>query len=263
MPLFAALLVSAAPVVAEPAPAQVTLLPGWRMDNGHHMAALRVTLDDGWKTYWRAPGEGGIPPEVDWSQSVNVAGVTYHWPVPEVISRDDMTTIGYKHELILPLELTPAQAGDPIHIDADILVGICEEICVPLEAQVDAVLNDTDRDPDPVIERALAARPDTAGEAGVVTASCTREDLSDGVRVTARLDMPAIGADEIVVMEADNPTIWVSEAVSVRDGAGHLVAHADFVPPNARPFEMTSDDLRLTVIAAGRAVDIDGCDLSD
>ncbi len=263
LPLFAALLVSATPALAERVPAQVTLLPGWRMDNGHHMAALRVTLDEGWKTYWRAPGEGGIPPEIDWSRSVNVDGVTFHWPVPEVISRGDMTTIGYKHELVLPLELSPTRAGEAIHIDADVLVGICEQICVPLETGIEAVLRDEDRAPDPMIQRALAARPDTPGEAGVVAADCTREDLPDGVRVTARIDMPSFSGDEVVVMEAANPRIWVSEAMAERDGAGHLVAHADFVPPSARPFEMTGEDLRLTVLGAGRAVDIEGCDLSD
>ena len=83
------------------------------------------------------------------------------------------------------------------------------------------------------------------------------------MRVTARIDMPSFSGDEVVVMEAANPTIWVSEAMAERDGAGHLVAHADFVPPSARPFEMTGEDLRLTVLGAGRAVDIEGCDLSD
>ncbi|MCB1329838.1 MAG: hypothetical protein KDK28_10515, partial [Maritimibacter sp.] len=41
--------------------AEVDVLPGWRQADGTHMAALRITLDEGWKTYWRAPGEAGIP----------------------------------------------------------------------------------------------------------------------------------------------------------------------------------------------------------
>ncbi|WP_040885136.1 protein-disulfide reductase DsbD domain-containing protein [Maritimibacter alkaliphilus] len=262
-PLFLALAMLATPVSAEPAPANVTLLPGWRMENGHHMAAIRVDLSDGWKTYWRAPGEGGIPPEIDWSQSSNVAGVTFHWPVPEVIRRDGMTTIGYEDELVLPVELVPARGGEAIHIDADVLVGICEEICVPLETGFDSVLPADLTAPDPVIERALAARPDTAAEAGVSAASCTREELSDGVRLTAQIDMPSLGGDELVVMEAANPAIWVSEAVASRGAEGALMAHADFVPPNARPFDIEGDEVRLTVIGAGRAVDIPGCDLSE
>lgn len=262
-PLLTALLIAATPALSEPAPAAVTLLPGWRMENGHHMAALHVTLSDGWKTYWRAPGEGGIPPEIDWSHSSNVSGVTFHWPVPEVITRDGLTTIGYKHDLVLPVELVPSREGEAMHIDADVLVGICEEICVPLEAGIDTVLPADMTTPDPVIQRALDARPDTAAEAGVTGADCTREDLSDGVRLTATIDMPALGDDEVVIMEAANPTIWVSEAVSDRSVPGAITAQADFVPPDARPFDLTGDAVRLTVIGAGRAVDIPGCTLSD
>ncbi|MEC7761378.1 MAG: protein-disulfide reductase DsbD domain-containing protein [Pseudomonadota bacterium] len=262
-PLFAVSLMLALPAVAEPDPANVTLLPGWRMENGHHMAALSIDLSDGWKTYWRAPGEGGIPPEIDWSQSSNVAGVRFHWPVPEVISSGGMTTIGYKHDLVLPVELIPARAGEPMHIDADVLVGICEEICVPLEAGFDTVLPVDVTAPDPVIERALAMRPDTAAEAGVAGADCTREDLSDGVRLTAEIEMPSLGGDEVVVMEAANPAIWVSESIMDHGPAGAIVAQADFVPPDARPFDLAGGDVRLTVIGAGRAVDIPGCTLSD
>lgn len=262
-PLFAVCLMMAAPVVAEPDPAHVTLLPGWRMENGHHMAALHIDLTDGWKTYWRAPGEGGIPPEIDWSQSSNVAGVTFHWPVPEVIHQGGMTTIGYKHDLVLPVELVPAREGEPMHIDADVLVGICEEICVPLEAGFDTMLPADVTAPDPVIQRALDLRPDTAAEAGVAGADCVSEDLSDGVRLTAQIDMPSLGGDEVIVMEASNPAIWVSEAVMERGPAGSFVAHADFVPPDARPFDLAGGDVRLTVIGSGRAVDIPGCDLSD
>ena len=57
-----------------------SVLTGWRMENGHHMAALRITLAPGWKTYWRAPGEAGIPPRFDWTGSDNLSAVTVHWP---------------------------------------------------------------------------------------------------------------------------------------------------------------------------------------
>jgi DsbC/DsbD-like thiol-disulfide interchange protein len=259
--LLALLCALAAPSFAQPRPADVTLLPGWRMENGNHMAAIRVTLSDGWKTYWRAPGDGGIPPEVDWSRSDNIAGVTFHWPVPQVIRQGNVTTVGYKHELVLPMELEPTRPGEPIRVDADLLVGICEEICVPLEAELDAVLGGGTAGQDPAILAALANLPESGEAAGVVTASCESEDLADGVRLTARIEMPALGPDETVVIEAADPAIWVSEASTDRTGSGALVAAADMVPPDGKPFDVAGDDVRLTVLADGRAVDIRGCPL--
>lgn len=261
-PFLVSIALSAAPALANQGPAEVSLLPGWRMENGHHMVALRVELAEGWNTYWRAPGEGGIPPEIDWSRSDNIAAVAFHWPVPEVIEHDDVTTVGYYRELVLPIELTPARGGAPIHVEADLLLGICEEICMPLTASIDMMLPVAGAAPDPAIERALAARPDRAEEAGVRAATCRRDDLPDGLRLTARIDMPALGSRETVVFEAADPRIWVSEAQAARAEDGALVAHADFVPPDARPFEMSGQEVRLTVLANGRGVDIRGCDLT-
>ncbi|WP_298495372.1 protein-disulfide reductase DsbD domain-containing protein [uncultured Maritimibacter sp.] len=240
-------------------PARVSLLPGWRMENGNHMAALRVVLADGWKTYWRAPGEGGIPPDFDWSGSANLGGVTFHWPVPEVIGTGDLETIGYRNELILPIEITPEMAGQDVELSADLLMGICEHICVPLESAVAVDLSAAATVADPRIEAALAQRPDTKEEAGVTDVSCTREDLRDGVRVTARMALPAMSDREAVVFEASDPAIWVSEAMEHREGTT-LVAVADLVPPTGQPFPVAGNDLRFTVLGAGRGVDIQGCD---
>ena len=96
--LFLAL---AAPALAPPALAMTqdevltaTLLPGWRMENGHQMAGLSLTLSPGWKTYWRSPGEAGIPPLFDWSGSDNIASVRLHWPSPSVFHTNGMHMAG-------------------------------------------------------------------------------------------------------------------------------------------------------------------------
>ena len=49
------------------------------------MAAVEIRLAPGWHTYWRVPGEAGIPPRFDWSGSQNLAAVAYEWPRPEII----------------------------------------------------------------------------------------------------------------------------------------------------------------------------------
>ena len=81
------------------------ILPGWQDGEGRHVAGLRLTMAPGWKTYWRAPGDAGIPPEFDWTGSHGVAGVEVRWPVPQVFDQSGMQSIGYHDEVVLPLEI--------------------------------------------------------------------------------------------------------------------------------------------------------------
>ncbi|PIE08177.1 MAG: hypothetical protein CSA74_03070 [Rhodobacterales bacterium] len=241
--------------------AEVSILPGWRQADGHHMAALKIDLDSGWKTYWRAPGEAGIPPRIDWVGSENLAGVWAHWPVPEIITSNGVTTLGFAGELVLPFEVRPVDREADIPLEVWLAFGICKEVCTPLHVELSAVLPADSKAQNPRILGALAARPDTAEEAAVAGAACAIEEIADGLRLTARLDMPPVGAEEFVAVEAEDPTIWISEAV-VRREQNVLIAEADLVPPQAKPFPLDPQTLRFTVIAGGRGVDIRGCSVA-
>jgi len=252
----------ATPVLADDHDVQhavVDILPGWRTDAGTHMAALRVTLDEGWKTYWRAPGEAGLPPLFDWTRSENIAGVTVHWPVPEIFLSSGIETLGFHDELVLPLEIEPVDPDAEIDLAGDLQMGICDNICMPFQTEVSASLTGVETSADPRIELALQRRPDTAAEAGLVSARCDVVAISDGLRVTAHLDLPARGEVELAVVEAADRSIWVSAATTER-ADGVLTAVADLVPPTAAPFELDLETLRFTILANGQAVDIHGCE---
>lgn len=238
--------------------AEVEVLPGWRMADGTHMAALRIVLDDGWKTYWRAPGEAGIPPVLDWSGSENLAEVALQWPLPEVFVSNGLTTLGFSKELILPMRVTAQDPGADVALSAHLLFGICEEVCMPLTKDVAGVLAVGAAGEDPRIVGALAAQPLSASEASVGEVQCNAEEIADGMRLHVRIDLPEVGDTEHLVVEAGDPMIWVSEPMVRREGA-YLVAEADMVPPSARPFDVETEALRLTVLGEGRGVDIRGC----
>ncbi|TKA98239.1 hypothetical protein FAZ78_02045, partial [Cereibacter changlensis] len=119
---------------------RAAVLPGWRSDSGTHIAALRLTLAPGWKTYWRSPGDAGIPPLFDWAGSENVRSVRFHWPRPHVFDLNGMQSIGYKGELVLPLEVTAIDASQPIRLRANVELGVCRDICVPAALTLDAAL---------------------------------------------------------------------------------------------------------------------------
>lgn len=255
---FAAL--TAAPLGAQSLDAivEAQVLPGSRMADGEHLAAIELRLAPGWKTYWRAPGEGGIPPQFDWDASTNVATVAPHWPVPQVYWQNGLRSIGYDTVVTVPIRVTPDAAGQPMTLSGDVLIGVCEDVCVPVTLRIDAVLPPVATEMNPRISAALSDRPLTAGEAGVATVACRVEPISDGMRVAYSVDMPSMGGTEEAVVEFADPTVWVAEASADRDG-GALTVIADLVPSDAAPFALSREDLRLTVFGDGGAVDIRGC----
>jgi DsbC/DsbD-like thiol-disulfide interchange protein len=231
-------------------------LTGWQTKNGTRMAAIHLVLAPGWKTYWRSPGDAGIPPLFDWSQSENLASVRFHWPRPHVFSLNGMMSIGYKDELVLPLELTAIDPSKPILLRASIELGVCLDICMPASLSLQSEVG-SESASDPAISAALAARPASPDEAGMRSISCTVEPISDGLRITARLALPPTGGAETVVFE---PAVaaWVSQSTVTRSGHD-LVAVADLVPDNSTGFMLDRSRMTVTVLGRDRAVEISGC----
>lgn len=107
------------------APVRAALIQG----NGDEIG-LQVRLGPGWKFYWRTPGEGGVPAQFDWSGSQNLAGADVAWPAPQRITIGKADLYGYTDEVILPIRLKPAQAGQPISVQLTLEYGVCKDICI-------------------------------------------------------------------------------------------------------------------------------------
>lgn len=238
------------------------VLPGWRTRDKTQMAAVRLDLAPGWKTYWRRPGEGGIPPQFDWSGSRNLKSVVLHWPSPSVFQSNGMTTIGYRDSLVLPIELVAIDPAQPITLRAELALGICRDICIPanlsLAAEVGGAKAVGAERSDPAIVAALAAKPISGKQAGLRRISCAVAPIKDGLRLTATVQMPKRGDSETVAFEVADPAIWISEADSHRSG-NTLTATTELVPPNGQPFALDRSSITLTVLRSDGAVEINGC----
>ncbi|MBC6436956.1 MAG: hypothetical protein GDA52_02180 [Rhodobacteraceae bacterium] len=235
---------------------QVHLLEGWRMGNGRHMAAIQITLAPGWKTYWRTPGQGGIPTRLRLDRGTGVHGMRMHWPPPQVFITDGIRSIGYEGGVILPVELATATDG-AVAIEGRVDMGVCRDVCLPVTVDIKGILPSARRR-DPQIVAALADRALTAAEAGVGAATCVITPIPDGVQVQARMQVPPVGANETVVFELPDPGIWISDAISQRQG-NQVTATADIVPADAGPFALNRGDLRITVLGQRMAVELNGC----
>ncbi|WP_431298546.1 protein-disulfide reductase DsbD domain-containing protein [Tabrizicola sp. BL-A-41-H6] len=255
-----------APIIALGTPALATtqddvlagaLLPGWQMPDGGHMAGVQLTLAPGWKTYWRSPGDAGIPPTFDWSGSENVRAVRIHWPAPSVFQTNGMQSIGYHDEVTLPVEVTAIDPSLPMRLSATVDLGVCDEICLPasLTLTTDLIAPGAS---DATIKAALARRPATASEAGVTSVSCTVDPIADGLRITANIAMPRSGGPETVAFETADPTVWVAESTASRDG-NHLTAMTEMVAQSGTPFALDRSKVTVTVLSDNGAVEIRGC----
>lgn len=233
------------------------LRSGWQMENGHHMAALHLTLAPHWKTYWRAPGAAGIPPQFDWSGSQNVKSVALHWPSPQIITLNGIDSIGYLDDLVLPIEVVARDPSKPVVLQLDMVLGICKDICMPAALSLTGTL-DGPGAPDKLIATALTQRPKSATEAGLTAIACDVAPIADGMRIDARIGLPRQGNPETVVFETADATVWVAEATATRDGAT-LTAATDLVPQDAAPFALDRSGIIVTVIGQGHSVEIRGC----
>lgn len=239
--------------------AEADILTGWRSDTGEHVAALRIRLKDGWKTYWRAPGDAGVPPVLDWSRSGNLASARITWPTPTVFTQSGMRSIGYMNEVILPLALHPKRDDRPVKLRGTLDIGVCNEICVPQRLKVKATLPAEAGQRDPRIAAALAARPFSASEAGLRDIRCRISPTSKGLGLSLEIDMPSAGAPEAAVVEAGLPGVWVAEPKTRRAG-GTLFAETTMQHVSGQSFMLDRSALRVTVIGTKHAVDIRGCD---
>ena len=101
---------------------------------------VQLDLDPGWKTYWRNPGDAGIPPRFDWKGSTNIKEPHLLWPAPERMADDFGVSIGYKHGTLLPVNIEPAQGGKPVKLALEVNYGVCADVCIPVTSRLDLEL---------------------------------------------------------------------------------------------------------------------------
>lgn len=99
---------------------------------GRLLAGLEIELDKDWKTYWRFPGDSGIPPTFDWSEASNVADTRPQFPAPVRFTDDYGESVGYKKHVVFPIEVDLERRGVPTDLELTVILGICREVCIPV-----------------------------------------------------------------------------------------------------------------------------------
>jgi DsbC/DsbD-like thiol-disulfide interchange protein len=94
-------------------------------------AGIEVRLAPGWSTYWRYPGDAGVPPRFDFSGSQNAGQVTVLWPAPKELSEAESRSIGYTDDVIFPLQITPRDRNKPVALVLKVDYAVCGQLCIP------------------------------------------------------------------------------------------------------------------------------------
>ena len=107
---------------------------------------LKVSMDKGWHTYWRNPGDSGGPIEIDWELPKGFTVSDIKWPLPEKIEYPPLMTYGYEDFVIYPMVLSipPDYSDDYFEMAANIL--ICADVCIPESGKISSNLLDIESD---------------------------------------------------------------------------------------------------------------------
>jgi len=97
---------------------------------------VEIILAPGWKTYWRVPGDAGVPAEFIWENSTNMKSAKVSWPAPKRYEDITGKSIGYKKHVIFPVTITPENTDKPVNLDLRLYYAVCSDICVPAQANL-------------------------------------------------------------------------------------------------------------------------------
>lgn len=234
--------------------AEVRLITGG-VDGGALEAGIEIRLEPGWKTYWRYPGDSGIPPRFDWAGSRNLRAAQVAFPAPRRFSDGASGySIGYKGgAVILPVTVELEAPGKPTRLDLSLDFAVCEALCVPAHVQLSLEVAPGGTAPNAALAAARATLPTPAPLGGPApsVASFTLDRAASPPLLTVVADTASEKADLFV----EGPTDAWALPLPARtpDGAGRtrFTLALDGLPTGA---SWQGAGLTLTLVDGSRAV---------
>lgn len=216
------------------------------------LGGIAIQLQPGWHTYWRNPGDSGVPPRFDFSKSDNVDTVTILWPAPKKF--DDGAggeSLGYDQHVVLPMRVIAKDAKKPVTLRATINYAVCEKICIPVDANAELAFTSVASTEDAALTAALdtVPKPAAVGDPNPLT---IREVKREGKHVLVDVAAPD-GAEPALFAEGPTPE-WALPVPKLLANSPPGVKRFDFeldgLPPGA-----TADGaaLKLTLVGTDRA----------
>ncbi|MDB5503654.1 MAG: cytochrome biosis protein [Tardiphaga sp.] len=216
------------------------------------LGGIAFQLQPGWHTYWRNPGDSGVPPRFDFSKSDNVEAVTVLWPAPKKFEDGaGGQSLGYVKHVVMPLRVVAKDAGKPVTLRAAISYAVCEKLCIPVEAQAELAFTSVASTEDAALTAALdtVPKPATLGDPNPLT---IRDVKRDGKNVLVDVVAPD-GGDPSLFVEGPTPE-WALPVPKLQAhspaGVKRFEFELDGLPPGA---SADGAALKLTLVGADKA----------
>lgn len=223
--------------------------------DAHLRAGIEIKMQPGWKTYWRYPGDSGVPPHFDFSGSENLKTATVLYPAPHLFTDEAGQSLGYKDRIIFPLVISPQQPGKPVRLRLKADYAVCEKLCVPAEGRAELTLTPGASSQDPALAAAEARVPKqvTAAQLGL-----TVRRTNNGTKPLVAVDLGAPAGNPIdLFVEGPTPQ-WAlpipKRSQTAPAGRAQFSFELDGLPPGVDPKGQV--DLTFTVVTGERAVEV-------
>src|SRR6478609_8972671 len=217
------------------------------------LGGIAIQLQPGWKTYWRTPGDSGVPPRFDFSKSDNVEAETVLWPAPKKF--DDGaggTALGYKQQVVLPLRIVAKNADKPVTLRAQVSYAVCDKLCVPVDARAELAFASVASTEDSNLSEALntVPKPANVGDPNALTIRDVKRDGKNNVLV----DVTAPEAKEVSLFVEGPTPDWALPVPRLVEqsppGVKRFAFELDGLPPGA---SAEGAALKLTLVSGDRA----------
>ena len=224
-------------------------------------AGVELKLQPGWKTYWRYPGDSGVPPVFDFGGSENVKTVTVLWPAPERFADGGGYSIGYKDSVVLPLRVVPRDERKPVTLRLRLEYAVCESLCVPAKGNVELQLSSGDGVSNAILTAAEARvpKPTPIGSGQSLIIRSVQRMLG-ALRARLVVDV-ATPSPAKVDLFAEGPTPkWALPLPEPIPGQGTQAGlqrfgfDLDGMPPGTTPDGAT---LKFTAVSTGQAIEVE------
>jgi DsbC/DsbD-like thiol-disulfide interchange protein len=217
------------------------------------LGGIAFQLQPGWKTYWRTPGDSGVPPRFEFSRSDNVEAVTVLWPAPKKF--DDGAggvSLGYHDQVVLPLRIVAKNVDKPVILRAEINYAVCEKLCIPVVANAELAFNSVASTEDSALFAALdtVPKPANVGDPNPLTIRDVKREGKSEVLVDV-----VTPDDRAVNLFVEGPTpdwgLPVPKLVEHSPpGVKRFSFQLDGVPPGVNP---DGAALKLTLVGGDRS----------
>lgn len=218
-------------------------------------ATLEVKLNPGWKTYWREPGASGIPPQITLDPTEGVVLEKIGFPAPKTFDDGVVHYVGYDKSVAFPLTLKRVHGDGDVNIRASVFLGICEDICIPVQGKLELTLKQGDFD-NPLdaarIDGAVAALPEAPSEDFKVTTAVYDEQKA-AVELTLQLP-PDRGSDHRELFLAGPSGVAFGKPVVTQTSGAELRAEIPVRLP-AKDKTLKGKPVILTVRAGERSME--------